>query len=208
MTAGHAGAGVPRRQVRARYDDDTVTVYQAYPPPIADAALAAGTFVPPFKVDRMTWIKPSFLWMMYRSGWATKPDQERVLAVRITRAGFEEALANSCLSTYEADICGSHDEWLAAKRSRSVRVQWDPERSLHLTPLPHRAIQVGIGGEMVRRYLTSWIVDITDVTAPAHRICSLVETGRTGDARPHLPLERPYPLEPGIASIVGSDDRS
>jgi hypothetical protein len=37
----------------------------------------------------MTWIKPSFLWMMYRCGWATKPGQERVLAIQITREGFE-----------------------------------------------------------------------------------------------------------------------
>jgi hypothetical protein len=52
-------AGVPERQVRALFDDDTITVYQAYRPEIADAALAAGTFVSPFKRDRMTWIKPA-----------------------------------------------------------------------------------------------------------------------------------------------------
>ncbi|WP_422570328.1 DUF4291 family protein, partial [Erwinia billingiae] len=29
----------------------------------------------------MTWIKPSFLWMMYRSGWGMKdPGQKRILA--------------------------------------------------------------------------------------------------------------------------------
>src|SRR4051812_17137799 len=39
---------------------------------MAEPALSAGTFVPPFKAGRMTWIKPSFLWMMYRSGWATQ----------------------------------------------------------------------------------------------------------------------------------------
>ena len=64
-----------RREVRAVYDAETIRVYQAYSDEIADAALAAGTFVAPFKRDRMTWIKPSFLWMMYRSGWARKdPD--------------------------------------------------------------------------------------------------------------------------------------
>ena len=88
----------PYRQIRARYDSETVRVYQAYRPEIADAAVAAGRFVPPFSLDRMTWIKPSFLWMMYRCGWATKPGQERVLAVDITREGFEWALSHSCLS--------------------------------------------------------------------------------------------------------------
>lgn len=63
----------PLRQVRADFDDDTVVVYQAYPPAIAGPAVEAGRFVPPFSRDRMTWVKPSFLWMMYRCGWATKP---------------------------------------------------------------------------------------------------------------------------------------
>ena len=40
----------------------------------------------------MTWIKPSFLWMMYRCGWGLKEGQETVLAVEITREGFEWAL--------------------------------------------------------------------------------------------------------------------
>jgi len=59
---------MPGRQIRALFSARTVTVYQAYAPEIADPALVAGTFVPPFRLGRMTWIKPSFLWMMYRSG--------------------------------------------------------------------------------------------------------------------------------------------
>jgi hypothetical protein len=58
----------PARQVRAVFDPETVIVYQAYRHAFADAALAAGTFVAPFSMNRMTWIKPSFLWMMYRCG--------------------------------------------------------------------------------------------------------------------------------------------
>ncbi len=63
----------PFRQVRAVFDDREITVYQAYSPRIAGPAVAAGTFVAPFSFTRMTWIKPSFLWMMYRCGWAAKP---------------------------------------------------------------------------------------------------------------------------------------
>ena len=40
------------------------------------------------------WIKPSLLWMMYPSGWATKPGQKRILCWRIAREGFEWALAH------------------------------------------------------------------------------------------------------------------
>lgn len=87
-----------QHQIRAVYDDGTIRVYQAYSDGIADAALASGTFVsPPFKMDRMTWIKPSFLWMMYRCGWGYKDDgQRRILAIDISREGFEWALKHSC----------------------------------------------------------------------------------------------------------------
>src|SRR3954467_12174518 len=124
------------------FSGDTIVVYQAYGSPIADPALAAGAFVAPFERERMTWIKPSFLWMMYRSGWGTKPDQERVLAIELTRAGFEWALAHASLSHFDPRVHESAEAWEAEKRASPVRVQWDPERSLHLEPLPHRAIQI------------------------------------------------------------------
>jgi Domain of unknown function (DUF4291) len=40
---------VPARQIRASYSADTITVYQAYSPEIAESALAAGRFVPPVR---------------------------------------------------------------------------------------------------------------------------------------------------------------
>lgn len=82
---------MPPRQVRALYAERTITLYQAYGEEIADKALTAGTFVAPLELNRMAWIKPSFLWMMYRSGWASKRGRERVLAVEVTRDGFEWA---------------------------------------------------------------------------------------------------------------------
>ena len=51
-------------------------------------------------MERMTWIKPSFLWMMYRCGYARKEGQERVLAVRITREGFDWAVAHAVDSKF------------------------------------------------------------------------------------------------------------
>jgi Domain of unknown function (DUF4291) len=81
-----ANLPVPYRQIRALHTDRTFTVYQAYSPVIAERALEAGTFVPPFSRGRATWIKPSFLWMAYRSGWAGKHGQERILAIDSWRA--------------------------------------------------------------------------------------------------------------------------
>jgi hypothetical protein len=180
----------PRHQIRAVYDERTVTVYQAYRPEIAEPAARAGRFVPPFKRDRMTWIKPSFLWMMYRCGWATKPGQERVLAVSITRAGFDWAVANACLSHYDPSVHESRAEWSRQLKQSPVRVQWDPERSPQLVELPYRSLQLGLGGVAAGRYVDEWITGIIDVTALAHEIHGLVREGR--DMTALLPSEKPY----------------
>jgi Domain of unknown function (DUF4291) len=193
------------RLVRAAYSADTVTVYQAYARPIADAAVRAGTFVAPFSRDRMTWIKPSFGWMMHRSGWAAKPGQERILAIEITRNGFEWALAHSCLSHYHP---GQHDSpaaWAASKQTSPVRIQWDPDRSLNGERLARRAIQIGLSGEAVCRYCEEWIRAITDITATVLRTRQQAAAGRIADAAHELPAERVYPLSAALARRIGAD---
>ena len=195
----------PERQVRALHDDETLVVYQAYGPSIAKPALDAGMFVAPFKRERMTWIKPSFLWMMYRCGWATKPDQERVLAITITRAGFEWALEHACLSEFAPDLYETHEAWQERKRATPVRVQWDPERSVALGRLDHRAIQVGLGGEAAGRYVDDWITKIEDVTPLAHEIHGLVDARGLEQARRLLPVERSLALPAAVAAGVGAD---
>ncbi|WP_327040226.1 DUF4291 domain-containing protein [Micromonospora ureilytica] len=196
---------IPARQIRARYSADTITVYQAYPPEIALPAVAAGRFVAPFKQERMTWIKPSFLWMMYRCGWATKPGQERVLAIDITREGFEWALARACLSHYDRGLHGDRATWSRQLRASPVRVQWDPERTLHLNALPHRSLQVGLSGEAVARYVDDWLVSITDVTSTVHRVRDLVRADDVPAATAHLPVERSYPLPTEIAAHLDAN---
>jgi Domain of unknown function (DUF4291) len=187
------------RQIRADYDDSTLTVYQAYSPQIADAALAAGTFVPPFRRERMTWIKPSFFWMMYRCGWATKLGQERVLAVRITRKGFEEALSNACLSHFDSDVFASHEDWRQRLAETSVRVQWDPERGPDLQPLPWRSLQVGLAGTAVSKYVDEWIVGITDMTDRARTLRGIDPVNIN-----YLPQERPYPISRETIKNIGA----
>ena len=190
------------RQVRASFTGQAITVYQAYSPPIADAAVAAQTFVAPFKRGRMTWIKPSFLWMMYRSGWATKPGQERILAIQIARDGFEWALAHAALSHYEPGIHADQRQSAEDKRTSPVRVQWDPDRSLTLAPLSRRAIQIGLSGEAVDRYLDQWITTITDITPLAERIHRHVSSGYLDAAQAEMPAERVYPLPGSISARI------
>lgn len=183
---------VPERQIRAVYDDQTIRVYQAYSDEIADAALTRGTFVsPPFKINRMTWIKPSFLWMMYRSGWSYKDaGQCRILAIDISREGFHWALDNGCPS--KPDPTMSEEDWSRLKANSPVRIQWDPERDLRLRPLPHRAIQIGLGEAAVRLYVSQWIQKITDITDLTRTIYDLVKENRLEEAEAMLPPERVY----------------
>jgi hypothetical protein len=183
----------PYLEVRADHDTTTIVVYQAFRPEIAEAAVAAQKFVPPFSVGRMTWIKPSFLWMMERCGWATKPGQERVLAVRITRAGWEEALGSARLS----------DD---GTRDAPVVVQWDPERNARGAKLDHRSIQVGLGRGIVRRYVDAWTTEIRDVTPLVSRLRKLRAEHAWDRVTASLPPERPYPLPLAIRRRLGMPD--
>lgn len=186
----------PRYRIRAAHSADTVTVYQAYPPAIGVPAAREGRFPAAWKRDRMTWIKPSFLWMMYRCGWATKEGQETVLAVEITRAGLHWALERACLSHYEPRLHADHADWRRSLRASPARVQWDPERDVRLQPLPYRSLQLGLAGEAARRYADEWIVSLTDVTPLAHRVHTAVREGDLDTARGLLPAEQAYPATP------------
>ena len=199
MNLDRPAGPLPPRQVRADFDDETIVVYQAYPPAIAVPAVAEQCFVAPFSRERMTWIKPSFLWMMYRCGWATKPGQERVLAVRLTRIGFEEALTAACLSHVDPEVYPSHEAWQQRLATSPVRVQWDPERDAASNPLPWRSLQVGLGRGVVPAYVDQWVVGLEDVTARVHRLRGLPVSERTD-----LPVERPYPLPPAVAAAIGA----
>ncbi|MEE1779231.1 DUF4291 domain-containing protein [Streptomyces sp. NPDC049952] len=194
--------GPPRHEIRARHTDSTVTVYQAYRPAIGLAAARDGRFPSEWKRDRMTWIKPSFLWMMYRCGWGAKEGQETVLAVEISREGFGWALENAELSHYVRGVHADRATWQRDLRRRPTRVQWDPERDLHLNALPHRSLQLGLSGEAARRYADEWLVSVTDVTPLAHEIHALVRAGETDRASALLPVEEPLT---GLQAPVPAD---
>ncbi|MEU3730528.1 DUF4291 domain-containing protein [Streptomyces sp. NPDC033538] len=193
----------PQRGIRAAYAESTVTVYQAYSPGIGVPAAREGRFPAAWKRDRMTWIKPSFLWMMYRCGWGAKAGQETVLAVEISRDGFEWALRRACLSSY---VRGTHPDratWQRELKRAPTRVQWDPERDLRLRPLPYRSLQLGLSGEAARRYADEWTVAISDVTPLAHEIHALVRAGELDSAARLLPAERPYPAGEEFLAHLG-----
>lgn len=194
-----------QRTIRAHYTAETIRVYQAYHPGIADSAVKNQTFLPPhFKMERMTWIKPSFLWMMYRCGWASKKGQERVLAIDISREGFEWALANSCLSHFRKGFHRDEAAWRREKERSPVRIQWDPERDLRLEKVEQlRAIQIGLSGEAVNRYTGEWIRKIEDITAFCQEVKEWVERGELSKAKDLLPEEMEYPVSKVLETRLG-----
>ncbi|RDL33322.1 uncharacterized protein BP5553_08761 [Venustampulla echinocandica] len=109
----------PHRQIRASYNDEAITVYQAYSESIAKAAVREQKLYasPDFSFTRMTWIKPSWCWMMYRSGYSTKdPRQSHILALKMTHEIFQELLS-------QAAVC--HGSALTdEEKAKPVRVQW------------------------------------------------------------------------------------
>jgi hypothetical protein len=181
-------------EIRADYDRDSIAIYQAYAPAIADAALKAGRFVAPFSFHRMTWIKPSFLWLMHRSNWGQKRGQERVLAIRIKRTGWEKALSLAVLTSFVPGVFASPEDWAEQLARAPVHVQWDPERSLRGAGLPYYSIQVGVSRHIIREYVEDWVVAIEDFTTRVRKIYDLLQSGKADKAKRQLPPERIYPV--------------
>lgn len=149
-------------------------------------------------MTRMTWIKPSFNWMMYRCGYGTKLGQEIVLGIDIAREGFEWALEHPVLSNFNSSSHSSHDEWRNSLAEASVRVQWDPERDCRLNIVEDlRAIRIGLAGEAVQRYVNERNVRIEDVTPIAHRLAADLKSGVIPEDLPDK-LEMPCPLNPAL----------
>jgi Domain of unknown function (DUF4291) len=66
----------------------------------------------------------------------------------------------------------------------------------HVAPLERRALQLGIQGDLIRRYAREWIVRIEDVTELAHQVRDAVSAGRP---LPDVPVERVYSLPDELA---------
>lgn len=192
-TMSASASDIPQCQIRALYDEATVRVYQAYNPSIALPAAQNNAFPPTFSTSRMTWIKPSFTWMAYRSGYSFKDaNQSHILAIDLHRKAFDELLDQTVLAK------GSCKE-------NEVVIQWDPERTISLEPLGYRSIQIGIWGETVLKYQRGEIIaKITDVTDQFRNVHRLV-FGEKKDVQEAMQLilaDRVYPVSDKVKQIL------
>jgi hypothetical protein len=190
--------------ILAQFDVESVVVYQAYRSSIGKFAKEHGYFGGEFSYSRMSWIKPNFLWMMYRSGWGTKAGQEVTLAIRIHRSFFDSLLAQAVESSFTGFQYATYEEWKKAVVSSSVRMQWDPDHHPRGTSLPRRALQLGLRSRALKDYGKNEILEILDISSfvieqrennSAERISELI-----------TPMERVYlPDDPKIRTRLGLD---
>lgn len=151
--------------ILAQQTENSIVVYQAYNHAIADYAVKNKQFGGnAFSYNRMSWIKPNFLWMMYRCGWASKPNQERVLAITIAKSNFEVILNEAAYSNFNADVYTNHEIWKKELVAKEVRLQWDPDHDIYGNKESRRAIQLGMKGKMLEQFGREMIEDIEDIT--------------------------------------------
>eukprot|EP00050_Salpingoeca_kvevrii_P008723 m.304716 g.304716 ORF g.304716 m.304716 type:complete len:230 (-) comp17240_c0_seq1:253-942(-) len=188
-------ATTPRiQEFRGMFDEEGVYFYQAYNDAIADWALEHQKLGGPlFQPERMTWIKPSFAWMLYRAGYGRKPNQGRILRFKLSHEAVAELLSQ-CKLAHEVE--GDRHGGLLG------RIQWDPERDLFYgekrepRKMPRtRAIQIGLKGAL-SHYFVEHALCIDDVTELAHRVGKAHQAKDQAAAmeelRADLPDERPY----------------
>lgn len=191
------------RHILAQYNEHSIVVYQAYRPATGHFAAAYGHFGGPmFSFNRMSWIKPNFLWMMFRCGWATKEGQEVVLAVRLKRPAFETILQQAVHSTYAPEIYGSEAAWKQALAASPVRLQWDPDHDPSGAKLERRAIQLGLSGETLAHYAHDWILNIEDISLFVKEQRDYAQS--SDYSRLITPREQVYPVsDEGLAKKLG-----
>ena len=152
------------RHILAQYDDKSIIVYQAYKSSIADYAIKHQKFGGDFLFSRMSWIKPNFMWMMYRAGWGTKEGQEKVLAIRISRTFFDGILERAAFSDFQEERYVNIEKWKEDLKKTDVRLQWDPDYGPSGNRLERKAIQLGLKGRTLYGYANSEVMEIIDMS--------------------------------------------
>jgi hypothetical protein len=192
------------RHILAQFDDDSVVVYQAYNPAIGRHAVAHGLFGGDFSFSRMSWVKPNFLWMMYRSGWGTKENQEVTLGLRVRRVFFDSLLAEAVPSSWDRDMFPTSADWSRAVGRSSVRLQWDPDHHPSGASLERRAIQLGLRGAILEAFGTRELLEVIDLTGYVEEQRSVLAS--RGVSALLTPRERVYtPADPAIAARLKLD---
>jgi Domain of unknown function (DUF4291) len=154
------------QHILAHQQEEMLVVYQAYNPAIAEYAVQFQQMGGPhYSYNRMSWIKPNFLWMMYRCGWAEKENQERVLALWIRKEFFDGVLEKAVYSAYQKEIYETEANWKLQLAQEEVRLQWDPDHDPYGNRQTRRALQLGLIGAVLKTFGQEALCQVEDITA-------------------------------------------
>jgi hypothetical protein len=73
-------------------------------------------------------------------------------------------LQNAIFSSFKSEHYLSESEWRGKLEKSEVRLQWDPNHDPHGNKLERKAIQIGIKGDLLKKYNDKMIIDISDIT--------------------------------------------
>ena len=185
----------------ANYDDDGVFVSQAFKPKIVQVAVEQNKFGKGFGVDRISWIKPSLGWMLRRSKYATKHRMEAIAKIKLSHISWLEILHQSVPTHFDARIFSTEMEWQSALKNSDVIHQWDPERALNGKRLERQAIQIGLRGDVLKKYKDEYVIEVTDLTALAKEIGY---ASKNRNPLPNeIPIEKEYPINENLKTKLG-----
>jgi hypothetical protein len=193
------------QHILAHQTSGQIVVYQAYKKSIANFAVA-NQFLggPAYSYNRMSWIKPNFLWMMYRCGWAAKENQESVLALWIDKADFESILNEAVMSSFNPQYHENHEQWRADLEQKAVRMQWDPDHDPYGNKQERRAIQLGLKDDVLKNFGKNQIRKIEDVTEFVKEQKQQLDAGKLNELQ--VPVERVYLTgNEGLNKRIGLD---
>ncbi len=192
-----------KRLIYADYDEEGIYGYQAFKPKTVQIAVELGTFGKGFTFDRTSWIKPSFGWVLRRTKYGTKNRMQGIAKIKVSLEGFEEIISQSIESHWNQTLFESKDSWSKALNNSDVIHQWDPERDLVGRRLDRQAIQIGIRGKIIRKYVSDYIIGVEDVSNLAHEIGRIRKSG--SEDFPSVPLEKEYLISEELFMKLGCE---
>ena len=87
-----------------------------------------------------------------------------------------------------------------ALASSEVRLQWDPDHAPAGTPQHRRAIQLGLRGDILRRYAETEVIGIQNIS---ELVAEQRDAARTDPDKLRVPAEKVYwPRREGVAEKV------
>ncbi|KRX08834.1 hypothetical protein PPERSA_08938 [Pseudocohnilembus persalinus] len=149
------------RHIMCHQNEKSLVVYQAFNKDIAEYAIKNQKFGGEnYSFNRMSWIKPNFLWMMYRSDWAQKKGQEKILAIWISKENFFNNILHNAYSVKRQQREKIQDN----KKGLDIRLQWDPDYDPNFKKQNRRAIQLGLRSQELLNFSDKYIEKIEDIT--------------------------------------------